>query len=491
MQPKHTLLTLVVLSSTSSIAHAFQFQTPQEVALNTETTIEWTGQPSLGDVAQSVVLIRDEQAVLTLCQGQITGSGQCSFTLSESDRVQGKGYYLGLRGDEDGLTIDISKQFEIVGGEESVEAKGEEEVVVEEVEEEEGREEEEEGGEEGEEGREEEEEGREEEVVEEEMEEEEEEVENERYEDKKDKKNRHHHHEDHEEENDGEEDIEVKDKDDDRRGHHHHHKDIDVNQGGREHKKQFEYLRRQAEAARTKEEALREEAEKNVPTPTVPQPAVPTGDVKTMAMPPIAQPTAIPVPIFSILPFSIRISTDKVEIMPIVPTGVVPPLPLLPIPTEAPTVDDGANHDGDFEAASVACEGGERKVHAKGKHAQHDKKKYSGKKDSGKKDSGKKDSSNKDSSNKDSRKKDSSKKDSSKRAKGEKTVHAAEAKKEEPTQKRQAETAWKAVLNGVKNIGSTASDYFSQLKSLALGKNEVENESDNAAPKAARKNKDL
>ncbi|KAG0031104.1 hypothetical protein BGZ81_001771 [Podila clonocystis] len=596
MQPKHAFLTLAVLSSTSSIAHAFEFRTPHEMALNTETTIEWVGHPSLGDVEQSVVLMRDDQAVLTLCQGQIAGSGQCSFTLSESDQVQGKGYYLGLRG-EDGLTIDISKQFEILGGEE----KEEKDEKDEEEDKKKDKKKKDKGKKKHSDGK------KMKKARDRDEEEDEEEIEDERHGDKKDKKNRHLHHEDHEEEAYGEDNDEVKDKYDERRVHHHHHKDIDAEektkkegkkkQGRREHKKQFENLRRQVEASlkaqeealhkaneealrkakeealrKAKEEALRkakEASERNaasglpqVPTPeptlstiiaspppapsskadlpdsgtsTVPQPAVPTGDVNTMTptfsilpfpipigtdkaetpqpalptgdantmtvpptaqptatleptfsilpfpipigtdkaetpqpalpsrdvntmtVPPTAQPTVTPEPIFSILPLPIPIGTDRVKTMPADPTGVESPLPLPLIPTETPKADDEAKNDGGFEAANVAHKGEKKKAHAKGKHAHHDKK------------------------------------DHSKKVKGDRRVHADEAKEEE----RQVETAWKTVLEGVKDIGSTASDYFSQLKSFIIGKNKVENENedddddDNASPKAARENVDL
>ncbi|KAF9313752.1 hypothetical protein BG003_004867 [Podila horticola] len=181
--------------------------------------------------------------------------------------------------------------------------------------------------------------------------------------------------------------------------------------------------------------------------PTVPQPAVPTGHVKIMAVPPTPQPTAIPEPKFSILPFPFPIGTDKVGTMPV-------------FPTDAPKVDDRAKYDGDLlAAANVACEGGEKKSHAKGKHAHHDDKK----------------------------------KNNNKKVKSHKTTHADEAKEEEPAQERQAGTAWETVLKEVKNIGSTASDYFSHLKSFVIGgsKVEVEENDDNASPKAARENEDL
>ncbi|KAG0207434.1 hypothetical protein BGX28_001315 [Mortierella sp. GBA30] len=108
---------LSLLALFSAIGHASEFKVPEEITIGTETTIEWVGKPSLGTSQQAVVLFKNDEALVTLCQGLISGSGQCSFTLSEDDaklseRGNNNGYHLGLQG-EDGVTLDISKDFAI------------------------------------------------------------------------------------------------------------------------------------------------------------------------------------------------------------------------------------------------------------------------------------------------------------------------------------------------------------------------------------------
>ncbi|KAF9409347.1 hypothetical protein BGZ94_001977 [Podila epigama] len=111
--PRYAQVATILALSTA--VNALKFVTPKELAIGNEVTIEWIGQSSLGVVEQSVVLLKDEQPLLTLCQGLITGSGKCSFTIEESDHIpQGDGYYLGFRGN-DGVTIDISSTFAIEG----------------------------------------------------------------------------------------------------------------------------------------------------------------------------------------------------------------------------------------------------------------------------------------------------------------------------------------------------------------------------------------
>ncbi|KAF9379221.1 hypothetical protein CPC16_010863 [Podila verticillata] len=451
MQPKHHSLALLTLAALSS-TYAFEFRTPHEVTLDREITIEWIGEPSLGDMEQSVVLMRDEEAVLTLCEGQVTGSGQCSFTISESDHIQGGGYYLGLQG-EDGLTIDISKPFRILEGEKVVEEAEEAEEEEEEEKEvkvaekenkkmDQGKAKKKYGGKKAEQARERNE--------EKEKEKEVKVAKKDQGKAKKEKAMKVAKKDQGKAKKEQAEEVEVVEVEDDARGHHHHiSKDAEENikkkeskKQSRERKRQFEDLRREAEAYFK----VKVEAEKiavsappvpvPVPTPpaitafpsfthaieranprmgpTLPLPAAPLGDAKTMAVPPTAQPTAIPEPVFSILPFPVPIGTEKVGILPVVPTGAVPPVPHPPVSTEAPK-DDGAKADSGLRAA------------------------------------------------------------------------AANAKKET-----KAETAWEAVLNG-----STAGDYYSKFKSLVVGKNDsVENvkENDNmdASPKVqTRENQDL
>ncbi|KAF9127106.1 hypothetical protein BGX30_014939 [Mortierella sp. GBA39] len=127
------LVALLAASSASSwiqFAHGLEFSPINEITLGTEVTIDWTGQPSLGNVEQSVVLMKDGNALLTLCQGQVTGSGQCSFDLKEEHQVLGDGYQLAMQG-MDGVALDYSAEFSIKAGDVKVESSsggGEEDV---------------------------------------------------------------------------------------------------------------------------------------------------------------------------------------------------------------------------------------------------------------------------------------------------------------------------------------------------------------------------
>ncbi|KAF9580489.1 hypothetical protein BGW38_002855 [Lunasporangiospora selenospora] len=115
--PKTALLApLASILATVQLVQALKFITPKELILGQEVTIEWIGQPSLGTIEQAVVLIKNEVPLLILCQGLITGSGKCTFTLSNSDGQSfiGDGYHLGLRA-SDGLVLDVSKPFNIKG----------------------------------------------------------------------------------------------------------------------------------------------------------------------------------------------------------------------------------------------------------------------------------------------------------------------------------------------------------------------------------------
>ncbi|KAG9067291.1 hypothetical protein KI688_012074 [Linnemannia hyalina] len=119
---RHLVALLTVSSASSWIqsAHGLKFSPINEIILGTEVTIDWTGQPSLGNVEQSVVLMKDGNALLTLCQGQITGSGQCSFDLKEEHQVLGDGYQLAMVG-MDGVALDYSPKFSIKAGNVEVE----------------------------------------------------------------------------------------------------------------------------------------------------------------------------------------------------------------------------------------------------------------------------------------------------------------------------------------------------------------------------------
>ncbi|KAG0355896.1 hypothetical protein BGZ54_000931 [Gamsiella multidivaricata] len=113
---------ITLFSATNAV---LEFIVPQNIAIGLETTIKWAGEPSLGISEQAVVLSKDGKSLATLCQGLISGSGECTFTLSENDvptRMLGNdGYYLELQ-DQDGLTLDVSKNFNIMS--DNVQAEG-------------------------------------------------------------------------------------------------------------------------------------------------------------------------------------------------------------------------------------------------------------------------------------------------------------------------------------------------------------------------------
>ncbi|KAF9153087.1 hypothetical protein BG015_004103 [Linnemannia schmuckeri] len=120
---RHLVALLAVSSTTPWIqsVQGLKFSPIKEITLGTEVTIDWTGQPSLGNVEQSIVLMKDGNALLTLCQGQITGSGQCSFELKEEHQVLGDGYQLAMQG-MDGVALDYSPEFSIKVGDARVES---------------------------------------------------------------------------------------------------------------------------------------------------------------------------------------------------------------------------------------------------------------------------------------------------------------------------------------------------------------------------------
>jgi hypothetical protein len=59
------------------------FTNPKELFIGSDHTTEWTGRPSLGTSQQKVVLFKNDEPILVLCEGVISGSGQCSFRLEE------------------------------------------------------------------------------------------------------------------------------------------------------------------------------------------------------------------------------------------------------------------------------------------------------------------------------------------------------------------------------------------------------------------------
>ncbi|KAF9927561.1 hypothetical protein FBU30_003068 [Linnemannia zychae] len=112
------IVAALALSTPSWItfAQGLKFSPIKEITLGNEVTVDWTGQPSLGNVEQSVVLMKDGNALLTLCQGQITGSGQCTFELRPEHQVLGDGYQLAMQG-MDGVALDYSTEFSIKAAE--------------------------------------------------------------------------------------------------------------------------------------------------------------------------------------------------------------------------------------------------------------------------------------------------------------------------------------------------------------------------------------
>ncbi|KAF9925481.1 hypothetical protein FBU30_004733 [Linnemannia zychae] len=92
------------------------FIIPKEFFTGSDYTIEWSGKPALGDSLQKVVLFKNDEPIITLCEGYVSGSGQCSFRLSENDvntNDRGNyGFYIGLQA-PDGLSLDRTKDFTI------------------------------------------------------------------------------------------------------------------------------------------------------------------------------------------------------------------------------------------------------------------------------------------------------------------------------------------------------------------------------------------
>ncbi|KAG0263584.1 hypothetical protein BGZ95_003775 [Linnemannia exigua] len=113
---RHLVAFLAISSSAPCAQALLKFSPIKDITLGTEVTIDWTGQPSLGNVQQAVVLMKDGNALLTLCEGQITGSGQCSFELRPEHQVLGDGYQLAMQG-KDGLALDYSGEFSIQAAE--------------------------------------------------------------------------------------------------------------------------------------------------------------------------------------------------------------------------------------------------------------------------------------------------------------------------------------------------------------------------------------
>ncbi|KAF9281841.1 hypothetical protein BGZ88_011357 [Linnemannia elongata] len=92
------------------------FAIPKELFIGSDHTVEWVGRPSLGTSQQKVVLFKNDEPILTLCEGLISGSGQCSFRLEEKDvNTIDRGnyaYYIGLQA-LDGLSLDRTRDFTI------------------------------------------------------------------------------------------------------------------------------------------------------------------------------------------------------------------------------------------------------------------------------------------------------------------------------------------------------------------------------------------
>ena len=92
------------------------FSIPKELFIGSDHTVEWTGRPFLGTSQQKVVLFKYDEPILTLYEGLISGSGQCSFILEEKDvNTIGRGnygYYIGLQA-LDGLSLDRTRGFTI------------------------------------------------------------------------------------------------------------------------------------------------------------------------------------------------------------------------------------------------------------------------------------------------------------------------------------------------------------------------------------------
>ncbi|KAG0297083.1 hypothetical protein BGZ96_007784 [Linnemannia gamsii] len=93
-----------------------EFTIPKELFIGSDHTIEWTGRPSLSNSQQKVVLFKNNEPILILCEGYISGSGQCTFRLEEKDVNTidrgNYGYYIGLQA-PDGLSLDRTRDFTI------------------------------------------------------------------------------------------------------------------------------------------------------------------------------------------------------------------------------------------------------------------------------------------------------------------------------------------------------------------------------------------
>ncbi|KAF9438085.1 hypothetical protein BGZ76_009866 [Entomortierella beljakovae] len=115
---------LALISSLGSTGQAFELKVPESITLGAVTTVEWIGQPTLSSDQAVVLFDSAGTPLLTLCEGQITGSGKCSFTISQIDLLDkdttvkpgeklSEKYRLGFRAKNDGLTLDFSKDFDI------------------------------------------------------------------------------------------------------------------------------------------------------------------------------------------------------------------------------------------------------------------------------------------------------------------------------------------------------------------------------------------
>lgn len=117
MKPSAILLLVQAVALLSAATcHALDFTIPENIVIGKEVTVEWAGTPSLDTSDQSIVLFKDDEALVSLCHGLVSGSGKCTFTLAEDDvktlERGNSGYHIGLQGEND-ITLDISKDFGI------------------------------------------------------------------------------------------------------------------------------------------------------------------------------------------------------------------------------------------------------------------------------------------------------------------------------------------------------------------------------------------
>ncbi|KAF8945448.1 hypothetical protein BGZ47_002643 [Haplosporangium gracile] len=128
MKPSTVLLihlgqALALLTTASA---RLEFTIPKELFIGSDLTFEWAGKPSLGTSQQKVVLFKDDEPILILCEGFVSGSGQCSFRLEEKDvntiSRGNYGYYIGLQA-LDGLTLDRTQDLIIQYREDPAEKK--------------------------------------------------------------------------------------------------------------------------------------------------------------------------------------------------------------------------------------------------------------------------------------------------------------------------------------------------------------------------------